>query len=106
MTPMHIMPLNDLREHVADGVFCPCLPRVLPGDRYVDGADRIVHNSYDRRETGEVCRHALGLLALALVGHDHTLTAQQRDAYDHAILVLNMHWPPKPSEPRPGLPLG
>lgn len=87
--PNHVFPNNDLRDHVTDGDPCPCMPRTL------EDGELIVHNSYDRRETGEVCRKALDLLGAALADHGHTWTPEQRDAYDHALLILNMHWPEK-----------
>ena len=88
----HVTPMNDLRDHVVeqDGL-CPCLPRV------VDGV--VMHNSYDRREVGEVCRRALDLLGVALADHDHDWGPGEREAYDHAIAVLDIHWPAKASEP-------
>lgn len=93
----HVVPVNDLREHVTNGDPCPCLPMVFVG--FADGEPRTVHNSYDRRETGEVCRRALDLLGTALANHGHEWTMAERTAYEHAIHVLAMHWPEKPSEP-------
>lgn len=81
----HIEPLNDRRQHITNGDPCPCLPRVVEGV--------VVHNSYDARETGEVCRKALDLLAGALADHRHVWTPAERQAFEHAIAVLNMHWP-------------
>lgn len=83
----HVEPRNDKREHITNGDPCPCLPRV------VDGV--VVHNSYDGRETGEVCRKALDMLAVAMADRFHTWSAAERDAYDHALAILNMHWPAK-----------
>lgn len=91
----HVEPVNDLRAHdTSQGVFCPCMPRLLrtPAADEADG-DLVVHNSYDGREIGEVCFAALDALALALAGHSHTWTADERDVYEHAILVLSMHHP-------------
>lgn len=87
----HVTPSNDLREHVVapDGL-CPCLPRVFCGV--------VVHNAYDGRETGEVCRRALDLLGVSLAAHGHEWDETERDAYEHAIAILEMHWPAKPSE--------
>lgn len=48
----HVVPVNDLREHVEDGAGCWCCPRI---DERVGGTI-IVHNSMDGREkyeTGE-----------------------------------------------------
>lgn len=91
MTPEgrnHVVPSNDLREHVVepDGL-CPCMPREVGGI--------IVHNAYDRRETGEVCRLALDLLGRALADHGHTWTPQEREAFEHAQHILAIHWPAK-----------
>lgn len=83
--PVQVVPENDLREHCQDpNGLCPCMPRVLDG--------RVIHNAYDARETGEVCRRALDALAKALPD-GHQWTDEERDHYDHAIHVLNMHWP-------------
>lgn len=87
LSPLHTFPKNDVREHVTDSSLCPCLPRVL-----LDGM-LVVHNSYDGRETGEVCRRAIDMLAEALTSYGHTWTAAQREAYEHAVLILEMHWP-------------
>jgi hypothetical protein len=81
--PFHVVPLNDLREHPSD-IMCPCLPVQVGGV--------IRHNSYDGREVGEVCLLALDLLGLALAQHNHTWTEREREAYDHAVLILKMHW--------------
>jgi len=93
---LHIIPLNDIRGHVSDSDLCPCLPLVwaFPGED-----DRVVHMSYDGREVGEVCRKALDILGGALADHHHEWTAEERTAFEHAIHVLFMHWPPKLSEP-------
>lgn len=83
----HVYPLGDVREHVTNGDPCPCLPRTVEGV--------VIHNSYDGRETGEVCRQALDLLGVALAEHSHTWSDREREAYEHAITVLDMHWPSK-----------
>lgn len=83
--PIHTTPVGDLRQHVLDGLFCPCMPRE------VDGV--IVHNSYDRREVGEVCRNALDQLGIALANSDYEWSHEMRTAYDHAIYLLDLHWP-------------
>jgi len=42
----HVYPLNDLQEHILEGVECPCNPTVK-----VIGADLlIIHNAFDNRE--------------------------------------------------------
>jgi len=84
--PIHVAPIKDIFDHVTNGDPCPCLPRVTD-----DGV--VVHNSYDGRETGEACRKAIDLLGKALAGHGHTWTDEERDAYEHAIAILDMHWP-------------
>lgn len=111
MSRDHVVPNNDLREHVveSDGL-CPCLPRVLlpRAEQMPDGTwvqpdhshARVVHNSYDRREVGEVCRKALDLLGCALADHGHDWGDGEREAYEHAIQLLDMHWPAKPQEPK------
>lgn len=86
MDVVHTTPLNDKRGHVTDGPLCPCMPRVLD-----DGA-LIVHNSYDGREVGQVCMRALDALGLALAGHEHQWSDVEREAYDHAVLILGMHF--------------
>lgn len=93
--PIHVLPVNDIRQHVMDGLFCPCMPRL-------DATGNIIkHNSYDRREVGEVCRLALDRLGIALANIDHEWSADEREAYDHAIYLLDLHWPKKPTEPKP-----
>lgn len=99
--PVHVYPVNDTREHVLDDAgLCPCLPTVL----HVEGDDDLIlHNAYDAREVGEVCRRALDGLAQALADHGHVWSDVERTDYEHAILLLEMHWPDKPQEmPRRG----
>ena len=91
---LHVMPEGDRYEHSFD--YCSCLPRTR-SDRA--GNKVVIHNAYDARETGEVCRKTLDLLALALTEHGHAWTDEERTEYEHAILVLNMHWPAKDAEP-------
>tara|TARA_R110002096_G_C14661938_1_gene728469 strand:- start:61498 stop:61785 length:288 start_codon:yes stop_codon:yes gene_type:complete len=87
---IHVTPQGDTTEHVQEGVFCPCMPMVV---------DEVVrHNSYDGRETGEVCRLALDQLGMALADEGHEWTDQERDSFEHAVQVLDMHWPAKDSE--------
>ena len=43
----HVYPLNDLREHVLEGVNCWCHPRIDDEDGLV------VHNAADEREKYE-----------------------------------------------------
>lgn len=46
---VHVYPLNDLCEHITDGLGCPCEPRVE-----IEGAALIyVHNAFDHREIVE-----------------------------------------------------
>jgi len=40
--PQHVIPLNDLKEHVTDGTPCPC-------NHKVEGRV-VVHHSWDGRE--------------------------------------------------------
>lgn len=47
MTPYHVYPLNDFREHETDGKPCWCNPRVE------EDGELVVHNSMDRREEYE-----------------------------------------------------
>lgn len=79
------MPVGDLREHITNGDPCPCMPRTLPGV--------VVHNSYDGREVGTVCRKALDVMGAAMANCGHNWTAVERDAYEHAMAVLAVHWP-------------
>jgi len=105
--PIHCMPLGDTRDHVADGLFCPCLPRLVAARPTQDedgvtidpdpSQGVIVHNSYDRREVGEVCRSALDKLGVALAGHSHQWSHEERSAYEHAIYLMDMHWPKVPT---------
>lgn len=81
----HVVPVNDLREHITNGDPCPCMPRTLPGV--------VCHNSYDGREVGQVVRKALDVLGLALANNGHNWSEVERDAYEHALAVLMVHWP-------------
>lgn len=80
--PVHVYPVRDDREHITNGDPCPCLPRTVD--------DVVVHNSYDAREVGEVCRKALDMLG---VDREGEWSPELRDAYEHAVAVLDMHWP-------------
>lgn len=71
--------------HDTTSELCPCMPLVRD--------DVIIHNSYDGRELGEVCSKALDLIGSALSQHSHTWTPDERFAYDHAMHVLQMHYP-------------
>lgn len=84
--PLHVVPNNDCLQHELS-LTCSCIPFTL------DEGSVVVHIAYDRRETGEVCRRALDLLGTALAGHNHTWTDQEREAYEHAIHVLDQGWP-------------
>lgn len=98
--PFHVYPVNDMRSHVTEGELCPCLPRV----RRVDGEDAVVvHNSYDGRELGQVCRTAIDLLALALTDHNHRWSDDLRDRFEHAIQLLDMHYPDIQGQATPSL---
>lgn len=48
--PIHVYPLNDLREHVTDGCVCWCQPVVDEQD----GMPIVIHNSLDGREAFEI----------------------------------------------------
>lgn len=87
--PIHTVPLGDIRDHVMDGLFCPCMPRLAQPS----SGGIIVHNSYDRREVGEVCRNALEHLTAALANMDVEWTPAMVDAYDRAVYLLDLHWP-------------
>lgn len=87
---IHVTPNNDIREHdTSSGELCPCMP-MTKGDGSV-----VVHMSYDGREIGEVCRKALDGMGKALADYDYTWPEEQRWDYEHAIHLLNMHYPPK-----------
>jgi len=45
----HVFPLNDLREHVTEGVDCPCNPTV----EVIGASLLIIHNAFDNREVIE-----------------------------------------------------
>jgi len=77
----HILPMNDTFRHEESDT-CSCMPRLR------DGA-LVVHNSYDRREVGAVMLRALVMLAQ----HVTEWSEDERDAYDHAISLIYMHWP-------------
>lgn len=51
---LHVLPINDLRQHVENGIMCWCEPRIIVGDEAEDFAEYIVvHNSLDGREWHE-----------------------------------------------------
>ena len=50
----HVVPVDDLREHVETGDGCWCQPRIQPQG---DGRYLVVHNSEDGRELVE--RHGV-----------------------------------------------
>ena len=43
---IHIIPLNDIEEHLAFGTGCPCDPQLI----YEEEEVIVVHNSFDGRE--------------------------------------------------------
>lgn len=47
--PIHVYPINDLREHILVGFGCHCGPTVI----YENGVPIVRHNSYDGREIKE-----------------------------------------------------
>ena len=49
-TPIHVYPLDDLREHDTDGDECWCCPDYDTAD---DGDLIVVHTALDRREEFE-----------------------------------------------------
>lgn len=83
---IHVVPNNDLYEHDLS-TLCTCLPRLRDKGRVV------VHNAYDKREVGAVCRKALDALGTALSNHSHTWSSDEREAYEHAIHLMHLHWP-------------
>lgn len=93
---LHVVPLGDQHQHdTSSGPLCPCMPFCVTSD----GQRAVVlHTAYDRREVGELCRLAMGLLGAALGQHGHVWTTTERHAYDHAMHVLSIGWPPKASE--------
>lgn len=88
--PIHVYPANDLREHVTDSAFCPCLPRVL---HEAGCPDRVVHNSYDGREVLKTCRDTIAMLGMVLTAKGLDLSPGQEDAFWHALNLLDMHLP-------------
>jgi len=52
---VHVYPLNDLQEHITDGLDCPCDPTVeIEGTGYL-----VVHNAWDKREIVEQAYEAI-----------------------------------------------
>lgn len=98
--PIHVYPLNDLREHVLDGMWCPCMPRLVPADAELidgelcqpDNSHTIIrHNSYDGREMREVLLRTLDSMGVALADHGHTWSPSLRADYEQSIDLLNLH---------------
>lgn len=98
--PIHVYPLNDIREHILDGLWCPCMPRLVPADA-VDGDGGLCqpddshavirHNSYDGREVREVVLRALDAMGKALADHDHCWSPSLRADYEQAVDMMNLH---------------
>jgi len=81
--PVHVYPVMDTWEHVTNGDFCSCMPLTNP-----DGV--VVHNAYDARETGEVCRKLIDML---VEGYTSDPSPELVRLTDHALHILDMHWP-------------
>lgn len=60
--PIHVYPLHDLAEHVLDGPYCPCQPRV----GYCDGLPIIIHNAWDKREKREALEYQTSISGKAI----------------------------------------
>lgn len=58
----------------------------------VTDCGNVVHNSYDGREVGQVCKDALDLLGVALTDHAHDWTRKEREAYEHAVRLLTWRY--------------
>lgn len=44
--PLHVLPENDLKDHIEEGSSCPCNPRVeVSGESFI-----VIHNAYDGRD--------------------------------------------------------
>ena len=54
MQTVHVVPVNDLRDHTEVGTECWCAPKV---ERFEGGGCLVTHNSMDGRELVE--RHGL-----------------------------------------------
>jgi hypothetical protein len=50
-TSTHVLPVDDLKEHISNGLYCHCRPRV---EEPTKGNFVVVHNAYDGREFDEV----------------------------------------------------
>lgn len=80
----HLVPTDDLREHVTDGSPCPCMPRVVEGV--------IVHNSYDTRDLPVALAGALAIIN-DLLEQDKSLSLSEdgREIYENAKIVSILH---------------
>jgi hypothetical protein len=82
--PVHIIP--DGERHAVNGDPCACMPReTAPG--------LFLHNAFDARELGEVLHELLDTASKAMEAHNHDWTDDDRDAFDHAERLLQLHWP-------------
>lgn len=67
---IHVMPVNDLREHTNKSCQCDCNPRIelVPVENSTPARNNIivVHNSYDRREFKDLIKELAKHLELAL----------------------------------------
>ena len=52
---VHVVPVNDIKEHVEGDDDCPCNPRV----EYVGSGYLVVHNAWDDRELLEQAEAAM-----------------------------------------------
>lgn len=44
---IHQIPINDLKSHIEDGVYCHCFPLIIKNN--ANSLD-VIHNAYDGRE--------------------------------------------------------
>lgn len=84
--PIHVVPENDTHQHETS-TLCSCMPLTRDEGRVV------IHNSFDRREVGEVLKLALDTLGIALTNLGHVWSAMERELFDHAQHLLVIHWP-------------
>lgn len=89
---IHTSPTGEDHDTSAEtGRMCSCMPRVL------EGGELIVHNSFDKREFGEVFRKLVQDYKAAVARGQRAYTAEQRDLFEHAERLLDLHYPECPS---------
>jgi len=82
----HVVPEEDIRAHVTNGMPCPCLAQ----ERGAPGV--IIHNSYDGRELPEILDQTVKMIERMVSRSDFTLNKDDRSILFHARDLVTMHY--------------